>query len=147
MPVLKTQTCNWNHSNSFHELFRRHTTHLARPRQPQRSFFFLCSQNPTAAFALLCLDWVKIYRFNKTYVPINILPQVKGIKDWWACVDEKIRSFISRRSTDVCWAPSPVARSYQVAKHSAFELQRLTTVIIGQPKSKISTLCYVAMAT
>lgn len=42
VPVLKTQTCNWNHSNSFHELFRTHTTQLAQPRYPQRSFF-LCS--------------------------------------------------------------------------------------------------------
>lgn len=77
VPVLKTQTCNWNHSNSFHELFWRHTTHFAQPSYPRRSFFPSPPSQLTAAFALLHLERVKIHQFNKTYVPYKFSPRGK----------------------------------------------------------------------
>lgn len=135
MPVLKTQTCNWNHLNSFHKLFRTHTTHFAQPRYPQRSFFSLLPHNPLLRLHYCAWTESKSTHSLKLMCPVNVLPEVKGIKDWLACVDEKIRSFISRCNADECWALSPVAMGYQVAKHSAFGLQRLTSVSIWWSKS------------
>lgn len=122
VPVLKTQTCNWNHSNSFHELFWRHTTHFAQPSYPRRSFF--PPPPHSSRLHLHCCTWSESKSINsiKLMCPINFLPEVNGIIDWATCVDEKTRSFMWRCNTDECWASS-VATSYQVVKHLAFGLE------------------------